>query len=399
VLLDARAPLAFTCGPVHYRGRVARPKEVQRLGSIRRHRSKWQARYRDPDGNVRGKSFARKLDARRFLAEIEADKLRGAWIDPKHGHVHLEAFWTAHLLPHLETLLRPTTLDLYERLWRRYIRPSLGGRPISSIRPADIQETLGRMMEQGVGRPTVNATFRLLSRVLKSGVNGGFIPRNPAERVSTPTVQQKEMRFLDLKDISHLSEAAPDEWKAFLLVAIWGGLRFGEISALRTKDIDFLRRQIRIEHSITEVNGRISVGPTKNKGRRVVAMPTFVIEALAAHLNQWPATPEGFIFRSPTGGYVRRSNFRQRVWLPTLKQAGIEGLRFHDLRHTAAALAIAVSAHPKALQARLGHSSITTTLDRYGHLMEGLDQRLAIRLQELRDTATPASPQETQSVQ
>jgi len=192
------------------------------------------------------------------------------------------------------------------------------------------------------------------------------------------------MRFLSPAEVERLIEVVPREWKAFVLLAAWGGLRFGEIAALTTDRIDFDRRQVRVEETLSEVAGRLHIGPTKTKASRSVALPSFVMEAIAAHVGPWPATPT-IVFRSPEGSLVRRSNFRNRVWLPAVRAAGVEPLRIHDLRHTAVALAVAAGAHPKSIQARLGHSSVAMTLDRYGHLMEGLDTEIASQLEALRD--------------
>jgi integrase len=90
-----------------------------------------------------------------------------------------------------------------------------------------------------------------------------------------------------------------------------------------------------------------------------------------------------YVFTAVQGGPIRKSTFLRRYWKPAVTASGIEGLRFHELRHTAAAIAIQAGAHPKAIQARLGHSSITVTLDRYGHLMPGTDQTVADGIDQL----------------
>jgi integrase len=98
---------------------------------------------------------------------------------------------------------------------------------------------------------------------------------------------------------------------------------------------------------------------------------------LEEQLRRPEVVRSGLVFPTPAGEPMRRSNFARRVWAPATQAAGVDGLRFHDLRHTAVALAIQQGAHPKAIQERLGHSSVTVTLDRYGHLYEGLDGDLA----------------------
>jgi integrase len=132
------------------------------------------------------------------------------------------------------------------------------------------------------------------------------------------------------------------------------------------------------------------VGPLKTKeSRRVVTIPAFLAEELGQHLERYPS-PD-LIFPGPSGGPLRRTNFGHRFWAPAVKAAGISPMpTFHHLRHTAAALAIMEGAHPKAIQARLGHASITTTLNLYGHLFPSLDVELAERLDDVRAEALAA---------
>ena len=120
--------------------------------------------------------------------------------------------------------------------------------------------------------------------------------------------------------------------------------------------------------------------PKTSASHRQIALPRFVANVLAEHLATWPPGSDGFVFQAPMGGPVRRSNFRRRVWLPAVKASVGEPMRFHDLRHTHVVMLIAQGEHPKTILARLGHTSISTTLDTYGHLFEGLDEAAADRL-------------------
>jgi integrase len=128
-----------------------------------------------------------------------------------------------------------------------------------------------------------------------------------------------------------------------------------------------------------------------------VSIPSALAEVLAAHLERPMVSRSGLVFPSPLAEPLRRSNFTRRVWAPATRSVGLTGLRFHDMRHTAVALAIDQGAHPKAIQERMGHNSITVTLDRYGHLYEGLDNAIAdgldVVLRESRGlTAASAHP-------
>lgn len=202
------------------------------------------------------------------------------------------------------------------------------------------------------------------------------------------------MRFLSPTEVVDLADAVDEHYPVLVLTAAYAGLRWGELAGLKVARVDPLRRTIAVLEQLTEVNGQLRFGPPKTAaGRRAVSLPGFLAEALAEQLRG-RAEPgaEGLVFPAPIGGPMRRSNFRARAWLPAVRRAGLDGLRFHDLRHTAVALAIAQGAHPKAIQSRMGHASVTVTLDRYGHLFEGLDERIADGLDNTWREALAASP-------
>jgi integrase len=140
---------------------------------------------------------------------------------------------------------------------------------------------------------------------------------------------------------------------------------------------------------VVEVRGVLHIGPPKTRAsRRTVGLPRFVVEELAAHLAE-PGRPEAFVFTAPQGGPLRVTAFRARVWRPATRAADLDGLRIHDLRHTAVALWIAAGANPKEVAARAGHASVSFTLDRYGHLYPEADTALRDRLDVLYGAARP----------
>ena len=183
-------------------------------------------------------------------------------------------------------------------------------------------------------------------------------------------------------------------------VLAYGGLRWGEAAALRAKDCDLGGRRLVVARSLAEVNGELIFGPTKNSKRRDVFIPEFLARRLAAHLPRHEDDQDGLVFTTAGRAYknsvrgrgrpLRYSNFRNRVWIPAVTRAGLDGLRMHDLRHTAAALMISEGAHPKAVQAQLGHSSITVSMDRYGHLFPSDRKALAARLDTRRSALEPS---------
>ena len=161
-------------------------------------------------------------------------------------------------------------------------------------------------------------------------------------------------------------------------VLLRSGLRAGECGGLRVGDIDFLGRKILVQRSVCEAHGRIQFTTPKSNKARSVPVPQFLIDLLAEHLAKRgvAADPTAQVFTSRNGGIYRHSNFYKRIFKPAVEAHGLEGFRFHDLRHSYAALLIQQGAHPRAIMERLGHSSIQVTINTYGHLFPSLDEAL-----------------------
>jgi integrase len=198
------------------------------------------------------------------------------------------------------------------------------------------------------------------------------------------------MRFLTPAEVATLADVIDARYRALVLVGAYGGLRIGELAGLRRGRVDLLRGIVQVAEIVVEVQGVLHVGPPKTRAsRRTVGLPRFVVEELAAHLGR-PGDLEALVFTAPQGGPLRLPAFRARVWRPAVIAAGLDGLRIHDLRHTAVALWIAAGANPKEVSARAGHSSVSFTLDRYGHLYPEADTALRDRLDVLYGSARSA---------
>jgi integrase len=167
-------------------------------------------------------------------------------------------------------------------------------------------------------------------------------------------------------------------------VAGYGGLRWGELVGLRRRRVDLVGARIHVVEQLTEVAGKFIVSPPKTAaGQRVVVLPAVAVAVLAEHLDDYAAAEqEGLVFRSGRGTYLQRSNFSRLVWRPAVQQLGLDGLRFHDLRHTAASLAAAAGATTKELMERMGHTSPAVAL-RYQHVMADRQTALAAALDGL----------------
>jgi integrase len=361
------------------------------MGSVRRHpnaQNRWQARYRDPDGKQRTKNFDRKVDAERFLTMLEADKLTGDWIDPKLARTNFGSWANQWLATKVN--LKPKTRVGYESLLRRHVIPKLGELRLEQIRPLLVREWVAQLDASGLSASRIRQIYQLTSSILKSAVEAGYIGRSPCVGIDLPKTPPREMRFCSGEEVRRLSDAIQEPYGTLVLLLAYGGLRWGEAVALRRHRCQLLRSRVEIVESLSEAGGQLHFGPTKNWKNREIVLPAFLSDRLAAHLAEHVPESDGLVFTtrghasrahdSNAGFALRHANFRKRVWIPATDQAGLQGLRMHDLRHTAVALSIAEGAHPAVIQRHLGHSSITVTMNVYGHLFPSDQEDLAARL-------------------
>jgi integrase len=336
--------------------------------------SGWQARYRDRSGRQRTRTFGSKNEARAFLGTVETEIANGTWADPALAKVRFSVYaerWRASLAH-----LGPGTLGNVDARLHCHILPAFGTWQMGRVEPSDVRAFVAELVDKGLAPTTVAGIYRVLSRIFATAETDGVIPRTPCRGIRLPRqTSHTEQCFLGPDDIRRLADAIEDRYRVLIYTAAYTGMRWGELAGLKTPRLNLLRGTIDVVEALTEVNGHVRIGPTKTGKTRTVSIPTFLTELLAEHLATFPAA-EGFVFSSAMGGPLRRS-FYPRHYKPALARAGLpKAIRFHDLRHTCAALLIAQGAHPKEIQERLGHSTIQLTFDRYGHLLPSLDGRL-----------------------
>jgi integrase len=352
---------------------------IRRLGSGR-----WQACYRDPSHRVRTKTFRRKADAERYLTATGADLLRSVWTDPSLGRETLGSYWE-RWLSRAQEAGKPTerTLIAYAELWRLYIGPALGRRPVAAITRADCRAVVEAAAERSPWRG--NDTLKVLRRLLNAALDEELIGRNPAARIQGPAIHQEEPWVLTPEEVDRLADEVGERWRAFVLLAAYSSLRWSELVGLRVHRLDLLHRRIRVEEKIGE-HGRLMPGePKTRQSRRAVSIPEFVAFELAEHLCKYPPGADSLVFIAPEGGPVRRPHFGRLVWRPATSRAGLKGFPFKNLRHTGASLAIAAGANPLLVAARLGHTSTRMVEKHYVSLFEGLDREIGDKLGTMRE--------------
>jgi integrase len=279
-------------------------RERRVFGSVRRLSSgRWQVRYRDLTGvmHTGPHTFSSRSDAARYLALVEADLHRGAWADPKLGRTTLGEWvdgWQQ-----TTTNLRPATRDLYAYLLRRFLLPTFGQAALSSIDVLAVRSWLAKLQGEQLSPSTVAKAYRLLSRILGAAVEAGYLLRNPCTVKGAGQERAPEMRFATVAQVAALAEAVGDRYRALVLVAAYGGLRWGELVGLKVKRVDLLHGRVTVAEQVGEVNGQFIPGPPKSQaGRRTVTLPAVAAAALADHLAEFADPgPDGLVFPAPEG--------------------------------------------------------------------------------------------------
>ncbi len=347
------------------------------MSITKRPNGKWRARYRDATGKEHARHFSRKVDAERWLASMTTSLARGEWIDPALSRVTVGE-WADRWL-HSQVQLKPSTRQGYASLLRTQVLPVWQRVALSAVTHADVNEWVRRMTAAGLAPSTVRQAHRVFSLVLSLAVRDGRLPRNVASGVRLPRVGRAEKVFLTHAQVAELAAAA-EPFGLVIRVLAYTGLRWGELAALRAHRVNLVRRRLLIAESVTEVNGKAVFGTPKTHHRRSVPFPRFLVPPLADHLTS--IDRDGLVFTAPSGGVLRNNNFRRRVFDRAAEAVGLAGLTPHELRHTAASLAVAEGANVKAVQRMLGHASAAMTLDVYADLFEDDLDAVADRLDE-----------------
>lgn len=347
------------------------------MGFVEKRSGRYRARYRDPLGRQRSETFTRKVDADRYLREMQVEIERGRWIDPAGADVAL-ATWAEEFLS-LARRLSPTTQETYARDLKRYILPRFGTYRIGRLPADEVENWLNDEIAAGLAPSSVHRHYRTLRRMLQVAVEKQKIPANPCDRVQPPRVPRREMVFLTWEGAVDLAEAINERYRALIYLAVDSGMRWSELVGLRRAKVDLIRRKVRVTEQLIHLeSGEWLRKETKtNAGVRSITISSVTAAILADHIEQHcePGL-DTLVFPNQAGNPLISSSFWQHHFQPALRQAGL-ACRFHDLRHTSVALAIADGAHTKAIQTRMGHSSINVTLDRHGHLFPELDEAIA----------------------
>ncbi|WP_447712047.1 tyrosine-type recombinase/integrase [Mycobacterium sp. C31M] len=366
---------------------------------------RYRVQYRTPDNRVtQRRGFKTKKDAEDFAATVHVSKLRGEYIDPAAAQItigELGPDWLAR-----RTHLKPSSRRVEEVAWRVHVEPKWGRTKLADLRHSAVKSWVadmgrekrnadGEVVRKAAGPVTVIRAHAVLAGILDDAVADRRILTNPARKVKMPRKVRGDHNYLTDEQVMALAEEAAagrggHDKGVIILVLAYCGLRWGELAGLHVADIDPLRRRIHVRRNAVNVGGTVEVGTPKTHERRIVPMPKFVAELVAGVCRGKPR--DAVVFPAAGGGYAKSPG--AHTWFegavtrcrntadearaaeakanPDADPTTLEFPRVtpHDLRHTAASLAVSAGANVKAVQKMLGHASAAMTLDTYADLFD-----------------------------
>lgn len=343
---------------------------------------KWRARYRGPDGSRSTKTLASKSDASAWLRDQLSNIQRGNWVNPHLGKITFSEWVDDYLA---RSRKRPTTQSRDEVVLRTHFRPLLGSIPLSSITPSHIHQSV-HLMESRLAPSTVRTNYAVLKAVFNAAVEAEIIVRSPCRGIHLRPDGRHDRRLLTPDELRVLAAAHPARYQAIPYLAGVLGLRWSEVAGLRVRNLDFFRKTVSVDSTIAEVNGVLVTADTKTPtSNRSIVAPDFIMTLLSQQLalrSLDGSDLDALVFVNGSGGPLRSGNFRNRVWKPAVTAAGLDGLTFHGLRHSAAALMVDAGLHPRVIQHRLGHATARLSMELYAHVSDDTDKRAAALLEE-----------------
>lgn len=309
-----------------------------------------------------------------------------------------------HWLEHtLKAKAKPRSYESFSTIARLHIKPSIGRIQLHKLAPQHIQRLLDEKSKDGLSAQTVTNIRTVLRSALSQAMKWNLVSRNGAALVNAPRIPHKRIEPLNPEHARKLLETAKGgRYEAIYIVALTLGMRRGEVLGLRWSDIDFDGRAIRVNQSMqrlstgsTEKGNKSVLQATETKtdgSRRTIALPDSVVRALRAHraCQAQDRLVAGMLWKDQDLVFTNRTGrpiepiLLHRDYKALLKKAGLPAtLRFHDLRHSAASLLLAQGVHPRAIMELLGHSSITVTMNVYGHVMPAMMRDAADKMDAL----------------
>ncbi|RBP64152.1 site-specific recombinase XerD [Brevibacterium sanguinis] len=330
---------------------------------------RYRVQYTKPDGNrTMKRGFATKRDANDWLAQTQVNVASGSYVAPSAGRVTVGSLWPAWYKR--KSRLKKSTLRGYETAWRVHVEPVWGSRAVATIKPTAVEDWIAELSGSGKSATVVKRANGVLSGILADAVKDQRIASNPAAKPENmPKKSSRDHVYLTHQQVQTMADSADGQWSTLILFACYTGLRWGELTGLRVKALDMLRRRVRVAVNAVEVGSTIVEGEPKSWERRWVPFPKFLAPLLAQQCEG--KQPDDLVFTAPLrGGFMRHPKTGKGWFHRASLAAGAEGMVIHDMRATAASLAVSAGANVKVIQRMLGHKSAAMTLDTYSDLFD-----------------------------
>lgn len=328
----------------------------------------YRVRYRKTDNRQTDKrGFRTKKAAEAFANTVEVKKLTGEFIPETAGRItvaELGPDW----LTRKEQATAPSNYRMIESAWRVHVLPKWGRWQVAKVTVPDIESWVAQMVRDGRGTTTVLRAHGVLSGVLGDAVKARRLASNPARGIEgLPRKSTRRHVYLSADDVHRLA-AESGQHRPLVYVLAFCGLRWGEAIALRVRDVEFLKRRLVVHENAVQLGVDHAVGQTKGRAVRSVPVPPFVLDELSPMCAD--KEPSDLVFPGPDGKYLPRPKSTRGWFSGAVKRAKVQQITPHDLRHSAASLAVSAGVNVLALQRMLGHKSAKVTLDTYADLFD-----------------------------
>ncbi|PJM74186.1 site-specific integrase [Bifidobacterium primatium] len=330
---------------------------------------RYRIAYRDSQHVQHTKrGFKTKKEAQAYLAEKSVSLNQGTYTDPRAGNITIGELYDVWYAGN-KTVWSKSYAHNIDSSWKTHVQGYWSERKLNTIQHSEVQIWVSELAAKRSPTITMRA-FGILKGVFEMAVADHRIVEIPTKNVKLPKKIKRPHRYLTHQQLLRLANAS-GRYRTLILVLGFCGPRWGEATALRPSDIDFVANRISVSKSADWIGGKVHEGPVKTYQNRTIPMPSLVAEALKEQIKG--LLPNDLVFTDADGQYVRQQSIGKNhvSWYAhALRRAGITPLKPHDLRHTAASIAIRSGASPKAVQRMLGHRSAAMTLDTYADLFD-----------------------------
>lgn len=367
----------------------AKPKRDRRkFGRIRQFKSgRWQASYTGPDANVyiAPKTFDAKVDAEAWLTDRRREIDRELWSPASGQEERPSAPFGEYAEGWLkQRSIKDRTREHYRKLLDNHILPTFADVELRDIAPEAVRRWYATT---AVGTPTMRAhSYSLLRAIMHTALADDLIDANPCRISGASTARRvHKIRPATLGELETITQSMPAPYQAFVLMAAWLAMRFGELTELRRKDIDLNDEVVRVRRAVVRAGDEFKVTtPKSDAGIRDISIPPHLIPAIEDHLDRYVRTGKNALIFPSVGDPDRHlaPSALYRMFYTARAKAGRDDLRVHDLRHSGAVLAAATGATLAELMGRLGHSTPQAAL-KYQHIAGGRDREIAALLSKI----------------